>query len=303
MTAAAAADKPVAAVRRRRPLNWPRVVLHGAIIVLIVIWLLPTVGLFVNSIRTPIDVARSGWWTSFLPPWNFTLDNYAQVLSKNGIAEAFVNSILITVPATIIPIAVGSFAAYAFSWMEFRGRDWVFVILVALLVIPLQTTFVPLLTILGPKGIHLLGAGPGAFVAVWLAHTGYGLPFAIFLLTGYMRGLPKEVFESASIDGAGHASRFFRLAIPMSIPVIAALAIFQFLFVWNDLLVALMFIGAQNAANLPLTIAIANLSTSLGGDWQLLMAAAFISMALPLIVFFALQRYFVRGITGGAVKG
>ncbi len=304
MTVAAATDRDVAvAARRRRPFQWKRLLLHGTILVLIVIWLLPTIGLFVNSIRTPIDVARTGWWNAFLPPWNFTVDNYAQVLAKNGIAQAFVNSLLITIPATIIPIAVGCFAAYAFSWMEFRGRDWVFVILVALLVIPLQTTFVPLLTILGPKGIHLLGAGPGAFVAVWLAHTGYGLPFAIFLLTGYMRGLPKEVFESAEIDGAGHASMFFRLAIPMSIPVIAALAIFQFLFVWNDLLVALMFIGAQNAANLPLTIAIANLSTSLGGDWQLLMAAAFISMALPLVVFFALQRYFVRGITGGAVKG
>ena len=304
MTAAATTDRPaVATARRRPPVKWRRLILHGAVILLVVIWLLPTIGLFINSLRPPIDVANSGWWTAFFPPWDFTIANYQQVLARNGIANAFVNSVLITLPATIIPIAVASFAAYAFSWMHFRGRDWVFVGLVALLVIPLQTTFVPLLTFLGPKGIHLLGAGPGAFVAVWLAHTGYGLPFAIFLLTGYMRGLPREVFESAAIDGAGHASMFFRLAIPMSIPVIAALAIFQFLFVWNDLLVALMFIGAQNAANLPLTIAIANLSTSLGGDWQLLMAAAFISMALPLIVFFALQRYFVRGITGGAVKG
>ncbi|MEO8229185.1 MAG: carbohydrate ABC transporter permease [Chloroflexota bacterium] len=304
MTASAATDSTtIVANRGRRTIRWRRLLLHGAVIGLVVIWLLPTIGLFINSVRPPIDVANSGWWTALFPPWDFTIANYEQVLARNGIANAFVNSVLITLPATIIPIAVASFAAYAFSWMHFRGRDWIFVVLVALLVIPLQTTFVPLLTLLGPKGIHLLGAGPGAFVAVWLAHTGYGLPFAIFLVTGYMRGLPKEVFESAAIDGAGHASAFFRLALPMSVPVLAALAIFQFLFVWNDLLVALMFIGAQNAGNLPLTIAIANLSTSLGGDWQLLMAAAFISMALPLVVFFALQRYFVRGITGGAVKG
>ena len=218
-------------------------------------------------------------------------------------SQAFVNSLLITIPSTIIPIAVAAFAAYAFSWMKFPGRDILFVAIIGLLVIPLQTTFVPLLNLLGPKGIHLLGAGPGAFVAVWMAHTGYGLPFAIYLLRNYMGGLPREVFESASIDGAGHATAFFRLAIPMSVPAIAALVIFQFLFVWNDLLVALMFIGAANAPNLPLTMAVASLATSLGGDWQLLMAAAFISMALPLVVFFALQRYFVRGITGGAVKG
>jgi alpha-glucoside transport system permease protein len=287
--------------RRRRPTG--RAMLHVAIIAIMALWLLPTFGLLVNSVRPAQDVASSGWWNALLPPYRFTLDNYEQVLSRGGIGQAFVNSLLITVPSTIIPIAVAAFAAYAFSWMKFKGRDVLFVIIVGLLVIPLQTTFVPLLTLLGPKGIHLLGPGPGAFVAVWLAHTGYGLPFAVYLLRNYMGGLPREVFESASIDGAGHATAFFRLAIPMSVPAIAALVIFQFLFVWNDLLVALMYIGAANAPNLPLTMAVASLATSLGGDWQLLMAAAFISMALPLVVFFALQRYFVRGITGGAVKG
>jgi alpha-glucoside transport system permease protein len=287
--------------RRRRPSG--RVMLNIAVIAIMVLWLLPTFGLLINSIRPAQAVASSGWWTSLFPPYSFTIENYTQVLSRGGISQAFVNSLLITIPSTIIPIAVAAFAAYAFSWMSFRGRDVLFVVVVGLLVIPLQTTFVPLLNLLGPKGIHLLGAGPGAFVAVWLAHTGYGLPFAIYLLRNYMGGLPREVFESASIDGAGHATAFFRLAIPMSVPAIAALVIFQFLFVWNDLLVALMFIGAANAPNLPLTMAVASLATSLGGDWQLLMAAAFISMALPLIVFFALQRYFVRGITGGAVKG
>ena len=287
----------------RRSPRIGRLLLHGSIVAIIAIWLLPTIGLLINSLRPAADVAKTGWWTALSPPFSFTVDNYEHVLTRNGIGDAFINSLFITIPSTIIPIAVAAFAAYAFSWMNFPGRNLVFVIVVGLLVIPLQTTFVPLLQLLGPKGIHLLGPGIGSFIAIWLAHTGYGLPFAIYLLRNYMGGLPREVFESASIDGAGHATAFFRLALPMSVPAIAALAIFQFLFVWNDLLVALMYIGATNAQNLPLTVAVANLANSLGGDWQYLMAAAFLSMALPLIVFFALQRYFVRGITGGAVKG
>ncbi len=286
---------------RRRPTR--RVVLHVVVLGLLLLWLIPTFGMLFNSFRSPADVASSGWWTSLAPPWRFNLDNYRHVLAANGMGDAFINSLLITIPSTIIPISVAAFAAYAFSWMSFRGRDILFVVVVGLLVIPLQTTFVPLLNLLGPKGIHLIGPGVGSFIAVWFAHTGYGLPFAIYLLRNYMGGLPREVFESASIDGAGPATAFFRLAVPMSVPAIAALAIFQFLFVWNDLLVALIYIGAGNAGNLPLTVNVANLSNSLGGEWQYLMAAAFLSMILPLVVFFALQRYFVRGITGGAVKG
>jgi alpha-glucoside transport system permease protein len=274
-----------------------RFILNATVIGLMVLWLLPTIGLLVTSVRPSADVSSSGWWTALVPPFNFTLDNYAHVLSRNGMADAFISSLLITIPSTILPISIAAFAAYAFSWMTFRGRDVVFVIVVGLLVVPLQSTIVPVLRLYKDAGIA------GTFPAVWLAHTAYGLPFAVFLLRNYMGGLPREVFESASIDGAGHATAFFRLAIPMSVPALAALAIFQFLFVWNDLLVALLYLGVQNPTNLPLTVAIANLGTSQGGDQQYIMAAAFISMILPLVVFFGLQRYFVRGITGGAVKG
>lgn len=274
-----------------------RVILNVIVLGLMVLWLLPTVGLLINSFRPAADVSSSGWWTAIFPPYHFTPDNYTHVLSRNGIGDAFAASLLITIPSTIIPITIAAFAAYAFSWMHFPGRDVLFVIVVGLLVVPLQTTIVPVLKIFKDLGIA------GTFPAVWLAHTAYGMPFAVYLLRNYMGGLPREVFESASIDGAGHATAFFRLAIPMSVPAIAALAIFQFLFVWNDLLVALLYLGVGNPTNLPLTVAISQLGTSLGGDAQYLMAAAFISMILPLIVFFALQRYFVRGITGGAVKG
>ncbi len=286
--------------RRRsgpRRFQLSRYALHAAIIILLFLWLLPTIGMLVNSFRPAAEVSRSGWWTALNPPYTFTTENYAHVLAQNGLGQAFVNSLLITIPATIIPIAVAAFAAYAFAWMRFPGRDLLFIVIVGLLVIPLQTTFVPILRMFRDLGIA------GDFLTVWLAHTGYGLPFAILLLRNYMGGLPREVFESAAIDGASTSTAFFRLALPMSVPVIASLVIFQFLFVWNDLLVALIYLGAANAQNLPLTVLVANLSNSLGGEWHYLMAAAFISMALPLVVFFLLQRYFVRGITGGAVKG
>lgn len=282
---------------RRGRRGWSRYLLHAAILLLLFLWLLPTLGMFVNSFRPAAEVSRTGWWTALSPPYTFTTSNYEHVLSQAGLGQAFINSLFITIPATIIPVAVASFAAYAFAWMKFPGRDALFVVVVGLLVIPLQTTFVPILRLFRDLGIA------GDFMTVWLAHTGYGLPFAILLLRNYMGGLPREVFESAAIDGASTSTAFFRLALPMSVPAIASLVIFQFLFVWNDLLVALIYLGAANAQNLPLTVLVANLSNSLGGEWHYLMAAAFISMALPLAVFFALQRYFVRGITGGAVKG
>lgn len=276
-----------------------RLPLHLVILFLMAVWLIPTIGLFVNSFRPPESLTQSGWWTAIFSPWQFTLDNYAHVLAQQNITAGFVNSLFIAIPATVIPILVAAFAAYAFAWMRFPGRDVLFVVVVGLLVIPLQSTFIPILQLFGPKGLDIAGS----FLAVWLAHTAYGLPFAIFLLRNFMGELPREVFESASLDGASPVTAFLRLALPMTIPAIAALAIFQFLFTWNDLLVALIYLGAQNPDNAPLTIVVSNLVSSLGGGWQYLAAAAFVTMAVPLLVFLGLQRYFVRGIVGGSVKG
>lgn len=290
-----AAGPAVAARKQGRGLS--RIFLHIIIVGLMILWVVPTLGLFINSFRPASDVARSGWWTSLAPPWDFTLDNYSRVIAANDLGDAFINSLFITIPSTVIPVMVAAFAAYAFAWMSFPYKNAIFVAIVGLLVIPLQSTLIPVLRLLAGWGIS------GEFLAVWLAHTGYGLPFAVYLLRNYMGGLPREVFESASIDGANPATAFFRLALPMSVPVIASLAIFQFLFVWNDLLVSLIYIGPTNPENLPMTVRVASLVSSLGGETHFLTAAAFLTMILPLVVFIALQRYFVRGITGGAVKG
>jgi alpha-glucoside transport system permease protein len=296
------AEATVTRVRRRGPLRGGAIALNAVVIGLMVIWAIPAIALLISSVRPASDVTRSGWWTAIFPPYEFSLQNYESVLGQAGLGQAFVNSLIITIPATILVLAVAAFAAYAFAWMEFRGRQILFVVLVGLLVVPLQVTLIPVLRLF--SGLELPGVGKltGTFLAVWLAHTGYGLPFAVYLLRNYMGGLPKEVFESAAIDGASPSTAFFRLALPMSVPVIASLIIFQFLWVWNDLLVALVYLGAA-ATNHPLSVKLANLTTAQGGDWQLLTAAAFISMVLPIAVFFGLQRYFVRGITGGAVKG
>ena len=273
-----------------------RAALHTVLILVCLIWLLPTVSLFVSSLRPANEVLTTGWWNAFRLPFEFTLDNYKEVLTENNMAQSFLNSLLITIPATVIPILVAAYAAYAFAWMDFPGRNLLFILVVGLLVIPVQSSLIPVLQFSTNLGIT------GSFPAVWLAHTGFGLPFAIFLLRNFFGQLPKEMFESAYLDGASPTTAFFRLVLPLSVPAIASLVIFQFMFVWNDLLVALILVGGT-ADVAPMTVTIANLVNSLGQGYHLLTAAAFISMILPLVVFFSLQRYFVRGILGGSVKG
>jgi alpha-glucoside transport system permease protein len=269
---------------------------HLALTILMLVWIIPTFGLLVSSFRPAGAIATSGWWTAFGNISQFTTSLYQQALSANGMAQGFLNSLYIAIPATVIPIMVSAFAAYAFAWMAFPGRRLLFVIIIALLVVPLQMTFVPVLQIY--QVTHLTGTFPG----IWLAHAAYGLPFAIYLLRNFIGGLPRDLFESAFLDGASHFDIFFSIVMPLSVPALASLVIFQFMWVWNDLLVALMYLGGFPSVA-PMTMVIANQVSSLGSGWQVLTAAAFISMALPLFVFFALQRYFVRGILAGSVKG
>jgi alpha-glucoside transport system permease protein len=238
----------------------------------------------------------------------WTIENYRIALDQGGFGNAFLNSLAVTIPSTVIPITIAAFAAYAFSWMEFRGRYVLFVIVVGLLVVPLQMALIPILR-LYTQGATLFGREifpdlslQGTFLGIWLAHAGFGLPLAVYLLRNYIGSLPSSIIESAKIDGADHFTIFWRLVVPLSVPAIAAFAIFQFLWVWNDLLVAYVFLGGAGQ-NIVVTVALRELVGSRGENWHLLTSAAFISMALPLLVFFALQKYFVRGLTAGAVKG
>lgn len=265
------------------------------LIALCLLWTLPTIGLLVSSFRPEQAVQTSGWWTQFATPLQWTFENYEAVLSA-GMGSAFINSLVVSVPATVIPIAMAAFAAYAFSWMDFKGREVLFVIIVALLVVPLQVALTPLLRVYANLGLA------GTFLAVWLAHTGFGMPLAVYLFRNYMGSLPREVIESAKVDGAGHFQTFWRLVVPLSIPALAAYAIFQFLWVWNDLLVALIFLGGRSDVEV-VTLNLANLIGTQGQAWHLLTAGAFVTMVVPMIVFFTLQRFFVRGLTAGSVKG
>ena len=281
------------------------------IVVIVILWTIPTLGVLITSFRPEDAVNASGWWTVFAHPFEaseWTFENYRIALDQGGFGNAFLNSLAVTIPSTVIPITIAAFAAYAFSWMEFRGRYVMFVIVVGLLVVPLQMALIPILR-LYTQGATLFGREifpdlslQGTFLGIWLAHAGFGLPLAVYLLRNYIGSLPSSIIESARMDGADHFTIFWRLVVPLSVPAIAAFAIFQFLWVWNDLLVAYVFLGGAGQ-NVVLTVALRELVGSRGENWHLLTSAAFISMALPLLVFFALQKYFVRGLTAGAVKG
>ena len=267
----------------------------GVVTFVVLLWTVPTLGLLVTSFRTREAAATTGWWTAL---WNggWTASNYQGVLEGTNMGAAFINSLVVAIPATIIPIMFAAFAAYAFSFMDFRGKDVLFVAIVAVMVVPIQVAFGPMLDLLGPRGLGI----SGQYLAVWLLHTGFGMPLAIYTLRNYMATLPKTVIESAEIDGASHFQTFWRLIVPMSVPALAAFAILQFLWVWNDLLIAKLFLTSDNGT---VIVELAGLIGTQGQGAELLTAGAFISMALPLLVFFSMQRFFVRGLTSGAVKG
>jgi alpha-glucoside transport system permease protein len=268
--------------------------LHLTLIVIMVIWLVPTVGLAITSFRPRGDIASSGWWTVFTG-WHFTLHNYGSVIHATGMGHAWVNSLIITVPATLLPLTIGAFAAYAFAWIPFPFRDTIFLAVIVLMIVPIQTSLVPLLKLFRDHG-HL----NNGYWGIWLAHTAFGLPFAIFLFRNFFITLPKDLIEAARMDGASNFVVFRRVVIPLSVPALASYAIFQFLWVWNDLLMALIFVS--DPSKQPMTVRIPYLLSTYGQEYHLLSAAAFLLMLVPLIVFFALQRYFVQGLLAGSVK-
>ena len=276
---------------------------------MVFLWTIPTFGVFVSSFRPEIDVKTTGWWTFFWNP-HITLDNYKSVLGTSGggdnLSHFFLNSIRITVPATIISVGVALLAAYAFSWMTFKGRDWLFVAVIGMLVVPLQMSLVTLSRLFN-GGAHI-GDVPifpdlnlnNSVVPIWIAHTCFGMPFCIFILKNFVSSLPREIIEASRVDGASHLQIFYKLVLPLSVPAVASLCIFQFVYIWNDLLVGRIFGGSDN---LPIIAKMVEVSGSRGQSWHLLTAAAFVTMVLPLVVFFSLQRYFVRGLLAGSVKG
>ncbi|MFT4260338.1 carbohydrate ABC transporter permease [Microbacterium sp.] len=287
------------AARVRETLRSPWATL--AAVVIAVVWTIPTFGLFVSSFRPANDIKKTGWWNIFTNP-SFSLENYETVLFSSGASSAdlgsyFVNSFIITIPSALFPIAIGAMAAYALAWIKFKGAGWIFIAIFALQIVPLQMALIPLLQIFS----QVLGIS-GTFPAVWIAHTIFGLPLVIFLLHNFISEIPGEMIEAARMDGAGHTQIFFRIILPLSVPALASIGIFQFLWVWNDLLVALVFSGGTVDVA-PLTQRLAEMVGNFGRNTHLLPAGAFVSIIVPLIVFFALQRYFVRGLLAGSTKG
>ncbi len=285
-----------------------------ASLIIAIIWTIPTFGLFVSSFRPREEIIENGWWTIF-QNWGLTLENYQEVLlspsvSAPQLGSYFVNSIAIAIPATIFPLVIASMAAYALAWIKFKGASTIFIVIFALQIVPLQMALIPLLQIftgvITPAQNWISEVLPfiptSNYLQIWIAHTIFALPLAIFLLHNFISEIPGEVIEAARVDGASHSQVFFRIVLPLALPALASFAIFQFLWVWNDLLVALIFSGGTSEAA-PLTQRLAELVGSRGQEWQRLTAAAFVSLVIPLIVFFGLQRYFVRGLLAGSTKG
>ena len=286
--------RPTPAGRVVAALN--RTVIHVSLALIGLIWLVPTLGLLVTSFRPRSDIQSTGWWDIF--NLHLTADNYRQVLEAQGMLQAFANTVFIAVPSTLLPLGICALAAYAFSWMRFPFRDTIFLIVVGLLMVPVQVAFIPVLT-----GFRELVPGlelTRGYGAVWLAHTAFALPFGIFLLRNFFITLPPDMIEAARIDGASDMWIFRKIVVPVSVPAIAAYGIFQFLWVWNDLLMALVFV--QDSSKFPMTRAIQNLLSQYGTEWHLLAAGAFLLMIVPLVVFFSLQRYFVQGLLAGSIK-
>jgi alpha-glucoside transport system permease protein len=287
---------PRHSVRGRAGAVFRRVPLHLALILLCGLWAVPVLALLISSLRTPYHIATSGWWRTYADHGQLSVLNYRDVLEQNNLGTAFGNSLLITFPAVVVLTCVGAVAAFALARMPFRGRGLVAAMLIALLVVPIQMTLVPLLRLY--NSFHLTGT----FVGIWLVHIGFSLPFAIYLMRTFFAAIPHDIFEAAELDGASTLSAFLWIALPLARPALASVAVFQFIWIWNDLLIALIFLGGDPTVA-PLTVSIANLvSATTGQGWQLLTAAAFIAMALPMLLFFFLQRYFVRGLLAGAVK-
>jgi alpha-glucoside transport system permease protein len=303
---APAAERPADSGSARGASGAPRRTLAGRIvgrlgngvvqIVLVLValfWLIPTIGLLASSLRSASDNADSGWWHALTAPSQFTLDNYSKLLDNPTLVRSFWNTVAITLPATLLVVVIGALAAYAFAWLEFPGRDWLFIVVVALLVVPIQVALIPVASLYGKIGLF------GSIAGVVLFHVSFGLPFAIFLLRNFFAGIPRDLLEAARMDGAGEWRIFVRVILPLGLPAIASLGIFQFLWVWNDLLVALVFAGG-NAK--PLTVTLQEQTRAFSSNIDVLASGAFLSLVVPVIVFFSFQRYFVQGVLAGSVK-